>query len=591
MKKRLGRMVNRILGMKLAYRLTLFYIVGGLAPLGMISFYLIRGTNEILVRQAENTEITELEAICGQILEIENTMTTVSSYFYFDPQLEKIAQTNYTDYQEMINDYRSYGSFKNYQSYYNTIISRIGIFLKNDSLRGNANFIRVDEETEEEPWYQRVSENGSGVVWAYLPHDVIDYDHAPALTRMLKTKTGENVGVLAIYLRPEKFEQMIRGRSGSTYIVLDGETVIAGNNEEIPFSELRQYLPEGKEEYQGHIRFADGAYVMTCESVGQKDTRDYFQVVSVRAVDDILKEAQRQHRKSLWLFCGSIVLAVSLIMIFSSSFGRRVGRFREQMQKAAEGNFELEEKLGGNDEISRLYDYLNTMIWRIQRLLAEIYQEQIHVERLKASQKDAEFKMLTSQINPHFLYNTLETIRMRARINGQYEIEELVKMLGKILRSSIQVGEKDMTIREEVELVEYYLKIQQYRFGERIQYRIFVEEGMEEQKILPLLIQPIVENCIIHGLEGKEDVGHIDVSVRRRDGDVTVTVTDDGIGIAEEKLSGIRRELAGGRTKGTHIGVCNVNQRVRLRYGEDYGVSVASVQGEYTRVEIRFPAG
>ncbi len=121
--------------------------------------------------------------------------------------------------------------------------------------------------------------------------------------------------------------------------------------------------------------------------------------------------------------------------------------------------------------------------------------------------------MLTSQINPHFLYNTLETIRMKARINKQYEIEELVKMLGKILRSSIQAGSKDMTIREEVELAEYYLKIQQYRFGERIQYQIYVEEGIERQKILPLLIQPLVENCIIHGLEGRERTSVTSISV------------------------------------------------------------------------------
>lgn len=135
----------------------------------------------------------------------------------------------------------------------------------------------------------------------------------------------------------------------------------------------------------------------------------------MRAVDDILREAYAQQRKSIWLFLGSVVLAGTLIFAFSWSFARRVGRFREQMQKASEGNFELEEKLGGNDEISQLYDYLSVMIWRIQRLLAQVYQEKIHAERLKTSQKDAEFKMLTSQINPHFLYNTLETIRMKAQ--------------------------------------------------------------------------------------------------------------------------------------------------------------------------------
>ena len=590
MKTKIKQLINRILGMKLVYRMILIYVIGGLLPLSAIIGYLIHGTNQVLVSQAENAEIAELQTIGRQILELENTMTTVSSYFYFDDKLEEIAAKQYTDYQEMINDYRGYTAFKEYQSYYNTMISRISIFLQNHTLRGNSDFVVVDADTEVEAWYQRVSTEGSGCVWTCLPISLPKYDHAPAIARMIKTKKSENVGVLVIYLRPQQFEKMIWEREGSTYIVLDGETLLTSRHETIPFEELKQYLPDAAEEkYQTRIKAGEEEYVLTCENVKQEDTSDYFQVVSVRAVDEILREAYAQQRKSIWLFLGSVVLAGTLIFAFSWSFARRVGRFREQMQKASEGNFELEEKLGGNDEISQLYDYLSVMIWRIQRLLAQVYQEKIHAERLKTSQKDAEFKMLTSQINPHFLYNTLETIRMKARINKQYEIEELVKMLGKILRSSIQAGSKDMTIREEVELAEYYLKIQQYRFGERIQYQIYVEEGIERQKILPLLIQPLVENCIIHGLEGREDVGHIDICVKRSGQNVVITVTDDGAGICGEKIAEIRRELAGNRTKGEHIGICNVNQRVRLRYGEEYGVTVESICGEYTRVEITLP--
>lgn len=590
MKTKIKQLINRILGMKLVYRMILIYVIGGLLPLSAIIGYLIHGTNQVLVSQAENAEIAELQTIGRQILELENTMTTVSSYFYFDDKLEEIAAKQYTDYQEMINDYRGYTAFKEYQSYYNTMISRISIFLQNHTLRGNSDFVVVDADTEVEAWYQRVSTEGSGCVWTCLPISLPKYDHAPAIARMIKTKKSENVGVLVIYLRPQQFEKMIWEREGSTYIVLDGEILLTSRHETIPFEELKQYLPDAAEEkYQTRIKAGEEEYVLTCENVKQEDTSDYFQVVSVRAVDEILREAYAQQRKSIWLFLGSVVLAGTLIFAFSWSFARRVGRFREQMQKASEGNFELEEKLGGNDEISQLYDYLSVMIWRIQRLLAQVYQEKIHAERLKTSQKDAEFKMLTSQINPHFLYNTLETIRMKARINKQYEIEELVKMLGKILRSSIQAGSKDMTIREEVELAEYYLKIQQYRFGERIQYQIYVEEGTERQKILPLLIQPLVENCIIHGLEGSEDVGHIDICVKRSGQNVVITVTDDGAGICGEKIAEIRRELAGNRTKGEHIGICNVNQRVRLRYGEKYGVTVESICGEYTRVEITLP--
>ena len=590
MKTKIKQLINRILGMKLVYRMILIYVIGGLLPLSAIIGYLIHGTNQVLVSQAENAEIAELQTIGRQILELENTMTTVSSYFYFDDKLEEIAAKQYTDYQEMINDYRGYTAFKEYQSYYNTMISRISIFLQNHTLRGNSDFVVVDADTEAEAWYQRVSTEGSGCVWTWLPISLPKYDHAPAIARMIKTKKSENVVVLVIFMRPQQFEKMIWEREGSTYIVLDGETLLTSRHETIPFEELKQYLPDAAEEkYQTRIRAGEEEYVLTCENVKQEDTSDYFQVVSVRAVDEILREAYAQQRKSIWLFLGSVMLAGTLIFAFSWSFARRVGRFREQMQKASEGNFELEEKLGGNDEISQLYDYLSVMIWRIQRLLAQVYQEKIHAERLKTSQKDAEFKMLTSQINPHFLYNTLETIRMKARINKQYEIEELVKMLGKILRSSIQAGSKDMTIREEVELAEYYLKIQQYRFGERIQYQIYVEEGTERQKILPLLIQPLVENCIIHGLEGRADVGHIDVCVKRSGQNVVITVTDDGAGICGEKIAEIRRELAGNRTKGEHIGICNVNQRVRLRYGEEYGVTVESIGGEYTRVEITLP--
>ena len=254
-----------------------------------------------------------------------------------------------------------------------------------------------------------------------------------------------------------------------------------------------------------------------------------------------------------------------MILSYSLSFSRRVQRFKEQMKKAAEGSFELQEKLGGNDEISELYDYLHTMIHDIQRLLAEVYREKIHAEQLKTSQKDAELKLLTSQINPHFLYNTLETIRMKARVSKQYEIEDLVKMLGKILRSSISAGEKEVSVASEVELVESYLKIQKYRFGERMAYEIFVEEGVEKKKIIPLILQPIVENSIIHGFEGREETGHIQIRVEARKEDLVILVEDDGNGIEGEKLAQIREELKYHRFKGTYRGVqCKPEDKIKI---------------------------
>ena len=583
--------VGRLLEVKLGYRMFFIYFIGGFLPLVLICLYLINGTNEQLIQQAEKEEIQELGSVKNQMLEMQNTIINVSKYFFFDPRLEEMAEKEYTDYQEMVDDYSSYNGFEDSRKYYNNMISGESIYLENETIKGNAKFVRVDDAVRQLEWYQRVSQEKSGIVWDYLYHQVDGYDYALSLIRMIKTRERKNVGALVVYLRPEFLEGYIRGRDGDTYLILNGDCVITSMGDGVGFSEIQKFLPrKEKEEWQEQVMVEDEPYIMTCETLRMSDSEDYLQVVSVRAYREILKKANQQSRKSMLLSGVAAAVALLVILIYSYSYSLRVEHFREQMQKAAEGNFQLEKKIGGNDEISQLYDYLNSMIHDIQKLLAEVYRERLHAEQLKTSQRDAELKMLTSQINPHFLYNTLETIRMKARVNRQYEIEELVKMLGKILRSSIRAGEKEVSVKSEVELVEYYLRIQQYRFGERIAYEISVEKELEDRMILPLILQPVVENAIIHGLEGRDQNGRIWICVERQtEKRMVISVSDNGKGMEKEKLAEIRRELKSRHFKGEHIGICNVNQRIKLKYGEEYGVSVYSKPGEETRVEISLP--
>lgn len=184
------------------------------------------------------------------------------------------------------------------------------------------------------------------------------------------------------------------------------------------YEDIRGILKNrGTGTFQEQTEVRGQEYLLTCIAVSSRETEDIFQIVSMKSYRDILRQVNGQNRRSIYVFLGSVLLSVTMIWLFSRAFSGRVNRFRRQMQKAASGDFNLEESLGGNDEISELYGYLWSMILDIQRLLAEIYQERIHAEQLYARQKEAEFKMLASQINPHFLYNTLETIRMKARVN------------------------------------------------------------------------------------------------------------------------------------------------------------------------------
>lgn len=580
---------NRLSGIKLRYRMLFVYIVGGALPIIIIALYLIFGTSRILVGQAENAEVTEMEMARRQTEEMLETVSTVTKYFYFDPKLEEIATKQYRNYQDVVNDYRSFTSFLDYSKYYNNTIAWINIYMENQTITGNSRFIRVTDEIRREEWYREASERKGGALWRYRPIPSMG-DNALTMLRMLKTEKGDNVGMLAVYIRPERFLTLLQDRGGDTFVLLNGETLITDLGDEIEAESIMEFLPgRGSRQTQKNIYLGRQEYVMTCETIGLVESQDYLQIVSFRSYRDILNEAFGQIEKSVIFFVVSAVISITIILLFSRSFSDRVERFREQMQKASAGNFELEEKLGGSDEISELYDYLGTMIYQIQKLLSEIYREKLHAERLTIQQKDAEFKMLASQINPHFLYNTLETIRMKARRSKQYDIEELVKMLAKIMRSTLQAGGSEVTIAAEAELVEYYLKIQQYRFEERIRYHIFIEENLKECHILPLLMQPIVENSIIHGLETKEGVGTIDISVRRRDENVVISIADDGLGIASDQLEQMRKNLNSYNERGRHIGVSNVHQRVKLKYGEEYGVLIDSAEGEYTRVEIILP--
>lgn len=285
----------------------------------------------------------------------------------------------------------------------------------------------------------------------------------------------------------------------------------------------------------------------------------------------------------------SILISLIIIITFSYRYSNRLTAFQRLMHKTAAGDFENLELIDGHDEISDLYRVLNTMINSIQNLVSTVYEEQVQKERLYSRQKDVEFKMLASQINPHFLYNTLETIRMKARCNGETEIEELVKMLAKIMRRNIQVGDKLVALKSELELVEYYLKIQQYRFGDRIRYNIDVKCDIDYLKIMPLLIQPVVENAFVHGLETKEGEGEIRIIVERTDR-LRIHIIDNGNGMSETKLNEIKESLNDiSKLDRDHIGLNNVNQRIKLLYGDEYGIYIKSKVDEGTTVLIEIP--
>jgi two-component system sensor histidine kinase YesM len=242
-------------------------------------------------------------------------------------------------------------------------------------------------------------------------------------------------------------------------------------------------------------------------------------------------------------------------------------------------------QINRSDEIGFLGKSFNRMSERIDYLVNIIYKE-------KLTRKEAELKALQAQINPHFLFNTLENINWMAQLNGVTEISDTVTALAKLMEASIGKGDKLIPISEELEYIDNYIAILKYRFLDRF----VVEKNIAEESLhilIPrLLIQPLIENSISHGLEMIRRQGKITINTYVKEDEVIIEVLDNGIGMSEGELKELINsidEKVDGSTSKSGIGLSNVNKRIKLFYGEQYGVRVESSLNEYTKVTVRIP--
>ena len=253
------------------------------------------------------------------------------------------------------------------------------------------------------------------------------------------------------------------------------------------------------------------------------------------------------------------------------------------MENFGQGNFDINCQVDSEDEIGRLSHTFNQMVMDMNSLVNTVYEQ-------KVMKQEAQMKSLQMQINPHFLYNTLDTINWMARIRHVDEIGDMVAALSNMMRYSL---EKKSFVRlgEEVKSLKDYIAIQNYRYRDKMVAEIEIDESLMSLYIPRLLIQPILENAIVHGIEEKLDKGHILVAARREDEDLYIQIMDDGVGMTEETMSHILREDYSIKKSGhTSIGVVNVNRRIQMIYGKDYGLLVQSVLGAGTKITIHIPA-
>lgn len=280
----------------------------------------------------------------------------------------------------------------------------------------------------------------------------------------------------------------------------------------------------------------------------------------------------------LLMWAGCVIFSAVVIMKFSGNMAHRLEKIKMTMSEVEEGNLEVELVSTERDEIGDLTRGFNQMLSRIRQLIQEVYESRIR-------QKQYEMTALRAQINPHFLYNSLSLINWKALEIGSDDISKATLALSRYYRTSLNKGKNTMSIREEIDNVRSYLQIQEMFHDYSFTVKMDVAEDILDYRTLNLILQPLAENAIAHGIDRRRgsEPGVITISGRRDGNCVVLSVADNGVGMEQEKAQTILTEKSSG------YGVRNVNSRIQLEYGEAYGLSIESEPGKGTKVTVRIP--
>lgn len=307
-----------------------------------------------------------------------------------------------------------------------------------------------------------------------------------------------------------------------------------------------------------------------------------WKLVIVRSLTDIQRKNSNVYQGIWMILCTMGIVLIVLDMFFLNQITRPVSRLSQAMALFGIGKLEERAPEEGVGELRILSARFNTMAQKIQDLMTQIIRNEQEKRRM-------ERQLLQSQITPHFLYNTLDSIIWMIQ-SGQYEgAGKMVSLLAKFFRISLSQGKDIIPLRKELEHAVSYLSIQNIRFQDKFEFSVEAEDGLLEFLCPKLTIQPMLENAVYHGMEGMYEDGEISISIYEQAGQIVIDVADNGCGMTEEQVEYILHHDVASSKRGAGIGVSNVDKRIKLLYGPQYGVTISSVLDEGTTVHICIP--
>ncbi|UQZ84653.1 Sensor histidine kinase YpdA [Paenibacillus konkukensis] len=441
---------------------------------------------------------------------------------------------------------------------------------------------------QDEPWYKQVRDADGAVVWLgqqapFAPHDG---NEMPVFTfgRAIKDLSG-NMDIIGIFLYDVNMEEIVQILSdisvhspGQSFII-NKDGVIIGDSDGTQYKQMLPIKLPDDESGMETVQLDGKEQLVVYDSITNTD----FKTVKIASIDELLEDSRHIGMYTVYLIITFAVAGTLLAFALVRHMNKPIYLLLQFMNKVRDGEMKAQITDRRKDEFGLLFEHFNLMVAHMKNLIEELYIQQL----LK---KDIQMKMMVSQINAHFLYNTLDSIHWIARVYKADEISSMIFHLSKYLRLSLNEGRDIATVREVIELVESYISIQKVRYQDKFDVQIDTASDVYDCMVLKHIFQPLVENAIYHGIEKKKGKGYLRICWKQDGDSLVFSVEDNGAGIAEAKLSEIRSVLENGEfiSEG-NFALKNINSQIKLGYGDPYGLDIESEQGAGTRVTVTIP--
>jgi two-component system sensor histidine kinase YesM len=550
-------------------KLLLIILLIGVIPISVTGFLSNIKFNQLLENQAEDITMQALRQSEGYLNMYFSEIEQIGIFASTNDQILNILKkdTNQSPYDRVLDaSHISQVLKQNLNS--RPDIERIDIFGFNGfSYMGSYSNNTIDKN---EPWVQEVMKRNGLPYWFAL-----DSGKNMVYTRVITSnKANETLGIIRIIVPSYRLESVLNKfqplKTGFLLLLDQTHSPIIGRDKDV--KELIQKLTFEDLHKVQHINFNQHKMFITQYKLEKTD----WMFVSAVPQNEILQGTKEIRNYFLNTVLIILLITFSFAIWITLRFTRPIKQFINLMYDVEKNNFTSRMEIKTKDEIGMLAISYNRMVQRVNSLINEVYEQRI----LK---NEAEWNALQAQINPHFLYNTLDSINWIARMNKIPDIVKMVTALSKLFKLSLSKTDKFITVEEELTYIKYYSQIQETRFSDRIHIVIDVPEPIRHYLIPRFILQPLVENSIVHGLEQKEGPGRVDIKGGQSKDKIFFIIQDNGIGIAEEKLKGL---LISNMKDNEHLGLSNVDERIKILYGKEWGLKIDSIENVGTIVEV-----